>query len=599
MAADRVIRIIIDEHRDGSQIRSETFAEPVIVIGRDPAAHVRIDDPSVAATHVMIETTSDEARLQSLGAATFVNGSLVERCLLCDGDELRLGHTTLRLSLGEVVERPQRSSASASSSKIEGAERERASSVVREDSSSRQRFDTSAFDTSAFDERGATVVELSIWWKDSLLRVAHVEAQRRFVLADEASRARSGEELRFVASLDAVASSRGCVIVDPIDGGWRFVFLPGSRGEVVIDGVASLLEALVVDRTAVPSAAIEGAHEVALRPGARYTMELGALTVRARLVPRGRAHRGPRQTDARWRGALVASILCVSGSLCALRVAASDEHPALSRADEEARMSYLRGLVDRHQGALRERPVREEALDDLLRARLRYGPESCFGSTRSCAERDARSMQALRERGALGSRGVAERSWSSSDSTFAALALSSMELSHSSAMMVGYGAGRAEPSMGWGSPFAIPEKRGPLASVMTQPSASLITLGSSDVYQCPPSRALSLRFLQPEVTGSLSPERVRAVLSQRRASIVRCHELSSGPRPTAQGRVVLRFVIGGDGRVLGAMALESESLDASASQCMVNEIRRLVFPSPARGVVTVDQPMQWREASRP
>lgn len=78
------------------------FAGPAsVLIGRSPRAHVRIEDTHVSGVHAVIEITGLGCRLRDVQSAnhTFVNGKRIDLHELVDGDEVRVGRTTLRVLL--------------------------------------------------------------------------------------------------------------------------------------------------------------------------------------------------------------------------------------------------------------------------------------------------------------------------------------------------------------------------------------------------------------------------------------------------------------------------------------------------------------------
>jgi hypothetical protein len=73
------------------------------VLGRDPRAHVQLpaDDPKVSRSHALIEVTSDAIVARDLHSKNgiFVNDRRVTIAVLQSGDRLRIGGTTLRISI--------------------------------------------------------------------------------------------------------------------------------------------------------------------------------------------------------------------------------------------------------------------------------------------------------------------------------------------------------------------------------------------------------------------------------------------------------------------------------------------------------------------
>jgi Ca-activated chloride channel family protein len=105
------------------------------------------------------------------------------------------------------------------------------------------------------------------------------------------------------------------------------------------------------------------------------------------------------------------------------------------------------------------------------------------------------------------------------------------------------------------------------------------------------ARSPLVRAAPPSVAGLLSPEVIRRVVSRNLAQVAHCHEQGLAANPNSQGRVVVRFVIGGDGSVMGSNVAESSIPVASEASCIANAVRRWQFPSPeGGGLVTVNYP---------
>lgn len=74
------------------------LAEGTTVVGRDPAAGVRLVDSRVSRRHAEIVTMGGESMVVDLGSTngTFVNGEPVDRAVLVDGDDLSIGGVGLQ-----------------------------------------------------------------------------------------------------------------------------------------------------------------------------------------------------------------------------------------------------------------------------------------------------------------------------------------------------------------------------------------------------------------------------------------------------------------------------------------------------------------------
>ena len=76
-----------------------------LILGRDPACDLPLQDPMVSWHHALITRDVQAAWIEDLGStnATLVNGESVDRRRLRDGDRLLIGNTHLRYESGTVV----------------------------------------------------------------------------------------------------------------------------------------------------------------------------------------------------------------------------------------------------------------------------------------------------------------------------------------------------------------------------------------------------------------------------------------------------------------------------------------------------------------
>ena len=83
--------------------------------------------------------------------------------------------------------------------------------------------------------------------------------------------------------------------------------------------------------------------------------------------------------------------------------------------------------------------------------------------------------------------------------------------------------------------------------------------------------------------GTMSPEAIRRVVLRNLGQVQFCHEQGLHQNPTLSGRVVVRFVIGGDGNVIGAGVSESNVAVPSVGTCIADAVRRWTFSTPEGG----------------
>lgn len=110
------------------------------------------------------------------------------------------------------------------------------------------------------------------------------------------------------------------------------------------------------------------------------------------------------------------------------------------------------------------------------------------------------------------------------------------------------------------------------------------------------------------VSGRVPPQAVRLVVEQNRAMFNACYATLIPKSPGAKaaddsthprGRVVTRLVIGRDGVVSNVENVGSDLLDPGFVTCILGSFRRLSFPPPAGGILTVNYPIDFPEGVGP
>jgi hypothetical protein len=98
--ADGYGHLVVREGKNASY--QVELRQPVTVIGRAADAGVRLADQAVSRRHAEIRVSSDGAVVNDLRSTngTLLNGARVTTAALVDGDELRIGETTLVYRVG-------------------------------------------------------------------------------------------------------------------------------------------------------------------------------------------------------------------------------------------------------------------------------------------------------------------------------------------------------------------------------------------------------------------------------------------------------------------------------------------------------------------
>jgi hypothetical protein len=150
--------------------------------------------------------------------------------------------------------------------------------------------------------------------------------------------------------------------------------------------------------------------------------------------------------------------------------------------------------------------------------------------------------------------------------------------------------GVGEPSGPTGpSPGAVSVPYSPFTS-----SGSGISLGSIGTV---PLKGPKIHERHTIVVGRLPPEVVQRIVRQHYGQVRRCYEDGLKRNPKLTGTVVTTFVIGSDGTIGNvAEGAGTDLPDAAVRACVVSGFKKLVFPSPESGTVTVTFPITLEPA---
>ena len=100
---------------------------------------------------------------------------------------------------------------------------------------------------------------------------------------------------------------------------------------------------------------------------------------------------------------------------------------------------------------------------------------------------------------------------------------------------------------------------------------------------------------KPDVSDGLDLEVVRRVIRQHVAEYRACYERRLNLNHGLEGKVTMKFVIGGNGDVIVAQVDEDTSGDAELGACLTDRVRRWGFPPPSGGGrVVVRYPFVFR-----
>jgi hypothetical protein len=101
---------------------------------------------------------------------------------------------------------------------------------------------------------------------------------------------------------------------------------------------------------------------------------------------------------------------------------------------------------------------------------------------------------------------------------------------------------------------------------------------------------------QPNVIGSLDKELIRRVIRQHMNEVKFCYEKELTRDSSLNGRVVVKFAIGGMGQVMSSLVESSTLANHTGEKCIADAVRRWQFTKPQGGVVIVSYPFVLKPA---
>ena len=101
------------------------------------------------------------------------------------------------------------------------------------------------------------------------------------------------------------------------------------------------------------------------------------------------------------------------------------------------------------------------------------------------------------------------------------------------------------------------------------------------------------------VVGGLSREVINRVIQKHYNEIKYCYEKELSKHPDLYGKVTVLFLIEGTGRVGDALVQETSMASEPVESCMINHVRRWVFPAPqGGGTVQVTYPYVFKSSGQ-
>jgi hypothetical protein len=100
----------------------------------------------------------------------------------------------------------------------------------------------------------------------------------------------------------------------------------------------------------------------------------------------------------------------------------------------------------------------------------------------------------------------------------------------------------------------------------------------------------------PTILGSLDPEIIRRIVREHAGQIRYCYESELTRTPGIFGKIVMKWVINGEGRVMQSQVAETQMKNANVENCLATKIKTWTFPKPkGGGMVVVNYPFVFKQ----
>jgi hypothetical protein len=528
--------------------RPITFDTPTVIIGSRPDADLVLDDASEP-VHALVRLRGESVEMAAFGPVE-LNGTLVERATLAEGDHLRIGRFSFVFVTMEQQEEETRPQPPVELPNLEGM----LSGVDRDPAGIPNAVIASGDAPLAAAELRT---EVALFWGNELLQVAHFA---------EGATVRVGEGAGndFVLAAKEI-KDKSFVLVGP----GNIVHVPSTAAVEVGTSTQRL------DRAALVESARLTSERLHLEKNEKVAIGLGALTLVIKRVPS--AHAVARPMSARIDEAFV-------GTLAFTGVVAA----------------FLIGLT----------LLTPQAQDDpreLLSAQRRTPPSITFQKPKP---QPSAGSQAPNTIGTLGRPSSTKQHTApakraqdvgllailkGSKSTVATNVLGAGGLGEAlnklASGLAGRDQGEQHGTGGLGTRGTDAGGGGTTQGIGPLGNGGKDGLGDVDLG--PGTRAE--RAIQVDQSGKtndgLSREHIARVLERAQSQFRHCYDQALGRAPNLHGKVSLEFTIGQDGSVSGTRAV-STLQDREVEGCLERVVRRLRFAEPkGGGTVSVKYPL--------
>ena len=110
-------------------------------------------------------------------------------------------------------------------------------------------------------------------------------------------------------------------------------------------------------------------------------------------------------------------------------------------------------------------------------------------------------------------------------------------------------------------------------------------------------RDVSMTQGTPIILGSLDKEIIRRIVQEHASQIRYCYEKELTRTPGIYGKIKMKWVINGEGKVTQSLTEETQMKNANVENCLATKIKTWVFPKPkGGGIVIVSYPFVFKQS---
>ncbi len=582
--------LIFTVYKDGAEVGQKEFNQRSILIGRGDAANLHIDDPKASKLHAVIDITSDEEiHLLDLGSTngTKVNGEKIHRQKIKIGDEITVGHTSIKFAFRELSAMEEKS-------------------VERFQATFDSYFNEQpeAGDEKLSGRERRKVIEVAQIWGDSIIQMTHFMRPDRITIGES-------EDCSFFAPTEYLPGDHFPLVVNQ-GKDYYLQFTELFSGQIEVNGKTVQLQ------DAMETKVRDGKYEVyrfKIDVGARARVELGSLTfliqrVRpAKMIPADFL----KQLDYLFLGVFGSVILALVGGGLAIWILTmlSLLAPPSATDDLMRNDDIVASLIV----APKDIPTPIPAVK-LPRKKEPTGNPDAGEGDKARGDEGKRGKQDSKNEN---TRGGAFKSPTDKDIVDGAGVLGALTAQNADLNAIFGGgtlAGGANDNIGGLVGSTTADQRGSgglglkgdgkggggnslsiggLGTKGRGTGASGKGSGAGVFGKGKGDASIGIGGEETVIMGSLDPAIIDAVIKRHLAQIQYCYERELQANPKLQGKIVENFTIESDGRVSVARTKSSTMGHKGVESCISDRFMKIRFPQPkGGGIVTVNYPLLFK-----